>query len=190
MTATVLMEQPGLTLDDELELTEHGRSVALISMRIARSLGFERAAERRIGLAGALHDVGKRLLDPEILEKPGPLDAADWAQIRLHPELGERILRRAGLRRHRPLGAMAPRATRWSWLSRIVCGARTSRSRLRSSPSPTPSTRWSPPVATESSSTRSRRERSCSVAPERNSTPWWSPPPYDVCDTESGEEHT
>lgn len=98
MTATVLMEQPVLTLDDELELTEHGRSVAVISMRIARSLGFERAAERRIGLAGAMHDVGKRLLDPEILEKPGPLDAADWAQIRLHPELGERILRRAGLR--------------------------------------------------------------------------------------------
>ncbi len=97
MTATGLMDHPGQDLEDELELTAHGRSVALISMRLASELAFDRSAQRRVGLAGALHDVGKRHIDSRILEKDGPLDADEWAQIRLHPELGEQILRRAGL---------------------------------------------------------------------------------------------
>lgn len=97
MTASALMDQPGPGLEDELELTAHGRSVALMAMRLAEELGFKRDAQRRIGLAGALHDVGKRYLDERILTKTEPLDAEEWKQIRLHPELGERILQRAGL---------------------------------------------------------------------------------------------
>jgi HD-GYP domain-containing protein (c-di-GMP phosphodiesterase class II) len=97
MTAIGLMDHPGPDLDDELELTAHGRSVAVIAMQIANELAFERAAQRRIGLAGALHDIGKAHIDERILAKPGPLDAAEWAQVRLHPARGEQILRRAGL---------------------------------------------------------------------------------------------
>lgn len=97
MAVSTLMDQPGSTLEDELELTTHGRTVALISMRIAKTLGFDRESQRRLGLAGALHDVGKRLVDERVLAKPGPLDAHDWAQIKLHPGFGERILRHAGL---------------------------------------------------------------------------------------------
>jgi HD-GYP domain-containing protein (c-di-GMP phosphodiesterase class II) len=97
MTASALMEQPGPGLEDELELTAHGRCVALMAMQLAEELGFERDAQRRIGLAGALHDVGKRHIDQRILSKTEPLNEADWAQIRRHPELGERILQRAGL---------------------------------------------------------------------------------------------
>jgi HD-GYP domain-containing protein (c-di-GMP phosphodiesterase class II) len=97
MSAGALMERLGSTLDEELELTEHGRCVAVVSMQLAGALGFERRVQRRIGLAGALHDVGKRLIDERILDKPGPLDEGEWAQVRMHPELGERILRNAGL---------------------------------------------------------------------------------------------
>jgi HD-GYP domain-containing protein (c-di-GMP phosphodiesterase class II) len=82
---------------EELELTAHGRSVALLALQLAQALGFDLHAQRRIGLAGALHDVGKRDIDPAILAKPGPLEPAEWEQIRRHPELGERILRRVGL---------------------------------------------------------------------------------------------
>ena len=97
MTTHALTDQPGPNLDENLELTAHGRSVALIAMRLARLLGFERPAQRRIGLAGALHDVGKREIDERILAKPGPLNSLEWRQIRMHPELGERALRNAGL---------------------------------------------------------------------------------------------
>jgi HD-GYP domain-containing protein (c-di-GMP phosphodiesterase class II) len=89
------VERPAL--QEELELSVHGRSVALIAMQLAEALGFNADDVRRIGLAGALHDVGKRELDQRILAKQEPLNNTDWEQIRRHPELGERILRRAGL---------------------------------------------------------------------------------------------
>ena len=97
MTGITLMDQPDPTLESELTLTAHGRCVALISMRLARALGFERAEQRRVGLAGALHDIGKRNIDARVLGKTEALDADEWAQIRMHPELGERRLRGAGL---------------------------------------------------------------------------------------------
>jgi HD-GYP domain-containing protein (c-di-GMP phosphodiesterase class II) len=96
VNALPALDRPAL--EEELELSVHGRSVALIAMQLAEALGFNADDVRGIGLAGALHDVGKRYLDPSILAKEGPLDLEDWAQIRRHPELGERILRRVGLR--------------------------------------------------------------------------------------------
>jgi HD-GYP domain-containing protein (c-di-GMP phosphodiesterase class II) len=66
-------------------------------MKLAEAVGFDREAQREIGLAGALHDVGKREIDPTILEKSGALDDEDWDQIHLHPEAGERILHEVGL---------------------------------------------------------------------------------------------
>ena len=97
MIASAFPKAPKAVLDDDLELTEHGRSVALLAIKLADAIGFDREAQREIGLAGALHDVGKREIDPEILEKCGPLDDEDWEQIHRHPEIGERILRNVGL---------------------------------------------------------------------------------------------
>jgi HD-GYP domain-containing protein (c-di-GMP phosphodiesterase class II) len=99
MIASALTEAPSPALHDDLELTEHGRCVALLAMQLAEAIGFDRDAQREIGLAGALHDVGKRNIDPAILQKAGPLDDDEWEQIHRHPELGERILRDAGLTR-------------------------------------------------------------------------------------------
>ena len=45
-------------------------------------------------MAGAqLHDVGKVAVPSEILNKPGPLTCDEWAVIREHTVIGERILR-------------------------------------------------------------------------------------------------
>jgi HD-GYP domain-containing protein (c-di-GMP phosphodiesterase class II) len=97
MTAGMLTDRPRPALDEELELGEHARYVAVVSIQLAAQLGFERNAQRRIGLAGALHDVGKRLIDAAILDKPGPLNEGEWEQVRRHPALGEEILAEAGL---------------------------------------------------------------------------------------------
>lgn len=43
---------------------------------------------RRLGVTALLHDFGKTFLDPELLHKVEPLDAADREKIEQHPVLG------------------------------------------------------------------------------------------------------
>ena len=43
-------------------------------------------------LAAELHDVGKMAIPEQILHKPGPLDDDEWAFVRRHPLIGERIV--------------------------------------------------------------------------------------------------
>jgi two-component system, cell cycle response regulator len=45
--------------------------------------------------AGALHDIGKLAIPEAILSKPGPLTEDEWAFVRRHTVIGERILRSA-----------------------------------------------------------------------------------------------
>ena len=39
-----------------------------------------------------LHDVGKVAIPDEILSKPGPLDESEWAFMKRHTVIGERII--------------------------------------------------------------------------------------------------
>jgi two-component system, cell cycle response regulator len=45
-----------------------------------------------LGRAAEMHDIGKMAIPETILNKPGPLDAEEWAFMRRHTILGERIL--------------------------------------------------------------------------------------------------
>jgi HD-GYP domain-containing protein (c-di-GMP phosphodiesterase class II) len=47
---------------------------------------------RNVELGAVLHDIGKVRVPEAILNKPGPLDDEEWAVMRTHPEVGERIL--------------------------------------------------------------------------------------------------
>lgn len=42
--------------------------------------------------AASLHDAGKIAIPDQVLDKPGPLDDHEWAFVRRHPVIGERIL--------------------------------------------------------------------------------------------------
>lgn len=63
--------------------------------RYAAALGthLHQPADHVIALerAGTLHDIGKVAVPDSILLKPGPLDDAEWAVMREHPVVGERI---------------------------------------------------------------------------------------------------
>jgi putative nucleotidyltransferase with HDIG domain len=79
------------------DLATHGRQVGRYAAMTARQLGVPRATADGLRLAGELHDVGKLEMPRRILDKPGPLDADEWAQIRTHPAIGAEMIRRVGL---------------------------------------------------------------------------------------------
>ena len=74
------------------ELAEHNDHVATLVRRVARGLGMKGEQLDVVVRAGELHDVGKAAIPEAILDKPGPLDNGEWALMRRHTEIGERIL--------------------------------------------------------------------------------------------------
>jgi putative two-component system response regulator len=71
----------------------HSARVSAIAEVIARRLEWGESRLVALRLGGQLHDVGKLNLDPFVLTKPGPLDAAEHSEIRRHPLVGARLIR-------------------------------------------------------------------------------------------------
>lgn len=70
----------------------HSVAVCALMVALARQMGLDEASTRAAGLAGLLHDLGKATVPLAVLNKPGQLDADEWAQIRQHPVRGHRLL--------------------------------------------------------------------------------------------------
>ncbi len=75
----------------------HSQTVARYCELIATAIGLHATTVERVRLAGLLHDVGNIAISNILLEKPDPLDAAEWEEIRRHTEIGARILANARL---------------------------------------------------------------------------------------------
>ena len=73
---------------EERELAAHGRAVAALAARVCRALALPDAETAQVEVAALLHDVGKVELAPGVLERPGPLSAAEWRLVREHPARG------------------------------------------------------------------------------------------------------
>ena len=58
----------------------------------ARELGLSEPTIARVRLAALLRDVGRDQIPLEILNKQGPLNDQEWAQVRGQPELGAALL--------------------------------------------------------------------------------------------------
>ncbi len=70
----------------------HSDRVARVAVRLARELGCDQTTINTMYMAGLLHDVGKIGIDDTVLRKPGRLTTAEFEHIKLHPELGHKIL--------------------------------------------------------------------------------------------------
>ncbi len=76
-------------------LGRHTSGVAALAGLTAERLGLAPDEVERVRLAAELHDVGKAAIPDAILGKPARLDADEWAFIKRHPVIGERIVRAA-----------------------------------------------------------------------------------------------
>lgn len=66
----------------------HSVAVCGLMINFARHLGLSDSEVREAGFAGLLHDIGKAAMPRAILDKPGPLDPAEFQTMKTHPERG------------------------------------------------------------------------------------------------------
>lgn len=71
----------------------HCVNVSMLAMMLGRWLRVPQKELPELVRAGLLHDVGKSRIPLSILNKPGPLDSSEFAEMKRHSEYGYQLLR-------------------------------------------------------------------------------------------------
>jgi diguanylate cyclase (GGDEF)-like protein len=74
------------------ELRAHVQGVGRLAATVGRSLGLDVKDVEELVIAAQLHDIGKIAIPDSVLNKAGPLNEAEWALIREHTVIGQRIV--------------------------------------------------------------------------------------------------
>jgi putative two-component system response regulator len=74
----------------------HSRRVVEYAVIVAQTMKIGEPELTWIRRGAILHDVGKIGVPDAILRKPGKLDAAEWEEMKRHPEMGYRMLKHIG----------------------------------------------------------------------------------------------
>jgi diguanylate cyclase (GGDEF)-like protein len=82
----------GLLRERQPALHDHLRNVGVLALNVGRHLGMDAEQLDVLRRAAELHDIGKAAIPDAILDKPGPLTEHEWAFMRRHTLIGERIL--------------------------------------------------------------------------------------------------
>ncbi|MBI3480388.1 MAG: HD-GYP domain-containing protein [Nitrosomonadales bacterium] len=96
--STSVMRNPGALiglarLKDKDDYTYmHSVAVCALMVSLGRQLGLSNEKVRDAGLAGLLHDIGKMMISPSILNKPGKLTDAEFEIVKSHPVEGHKML--------------------------------------------------------------------------------------------------
>ena len=81
-----------LRIKDEY-LVEHSLNVSILMALFAKHLAFDREIIEQLALGAFLHDIGKVLVPPEILHKPGKLTPQEYEVMKSHVDLGMEVLK-------------------------------------------------------------------------------------------------
>ncbi len=72
----------------------HALNVAILGTILAGISGFTDLEIEEIALAGLLHDIGKRRVDPAILNKDAKLDKNEFVKVQSHPTYSSEIIKK------------------------------------------------------------------------------------------------
>jgi putative nucleotidyltransferase with HDIG domain len=92
-TALLLGELIG---EDDEYTGAHSQGVVSLSVAVADELGLDEEQRRLVEFGALLHDVGKIAVPKEIVNKPEVLSDDEWAVMRRHTIVGQRMLDRVG----------------------------------------------------------------------------------------------
>jgi HD-GYP domain-containing protein (c-di-GMP phosphodiesterase class II) len=84
-------------------LAGHSAGVADLAESAAQRCRMDEAGIAALRQAALVHELGRVAVPSRIWQKPGPLNADEWEQVRLHPYYTERVLARSEF-----LAALAP----------------------------------------------------------------------------------
>ena len=91
-TSSFFFEVTRLKHKDETTF-QHSLAVSILMGKLGDALDLEVETVEMLIVAGLLHDIGKLTIPTEILQKQGPLTAAERATIQSHPRRGHQILK-------------------------------------------------------------------------------------------------
>jgi putative nucleotidyltransferase with HDIG domain len=70
----------------------HSVAVCALMVALARQMELDEERVREAGVAGLMHDVGKMMIPPAILNKPDRLTFEEYEAMKYHPQAGLKIL--------------------------------------------------------------------------------------------------
>jgi len=85
-----MLEMSGLKSHDEY-MFFHSVNVTILSAALGSLISSNGRFLNTLGVGGLMHDIGKTMVDFDIINKRGPLSAQEWKRMRLHPVHGAEI---------------------------------------------------------------------------------------------------
>jgi HD-GYP domain-containing protein (c-di-GMP phosphodiesterase class II) len=73
--------------------SQHSLNVCMLSIVFGRHINLTTKELNEVGLCGMMHDMGKMLVPPEVLNKPGKLEPDELLVMQSHTTLGYELLR-------------------------------------------------------------------------------------------------
>jgi putative two-component system response regulator len=70
---------------------DHCQRLAALAQRLGAAIALDPVEMRALAFGALLHDIGTIRIRDDVLSKPGPLSRQEWAEMRLHPIIGEQI---------------------------------------------------------------------------------------------------
>ena len=88
----VMVQLTDIRLYDDYTFA-HSVNVCVLSMMLGAALGYPVTKMQELGMGALLHDIGKTLVSPALLNKPGKLEPEEMKTVQTHTLLGFEILR-------------------------------------------------------------------------------------------------
>ena len=81
--------------EKSLETKEHGERLVAYCSRMSAELNLSASEQTELELLALVHDIGKIIIDKQILLKPDKLSLDEWRELKRHSEYGYRIAKSA-----------------------------------------------------------------------------------------------
>jgi putative nucleotidyltransferase with HDIG domain len=95
-TMNIIMTLQAALEEKDIYTAGHTSRVTRYALMIGEEMLFPKEDIQILERAAKLHDIGKLVIDISAMNKPGPLNTAEWEWLRKHPEVGANILKPLG----------------------------------------------------------------------------------------------